>query len=597
MPYFSNFYLRLQQAKRLEEKKQEKEAPMIKRRRGNLAPSQRGDFRLPFDDFNDFSIEDECTQAVTLVDLRMGELSYALRTKPEWWKKYKNPEIRTKWEKEALDHEIQGGRLTEAEVKYTLDELQGYEKMRDETTGIQQSCYHGIYETDFLISEDLRRRLVDAVKVLEDVPEAKKDWHPRSNNQVLDLVHPSLYCTVYDRTLAFPPESDLTTRTSADLTKIKHPYAASANKSGPQPAYERWAYSKKFCWIPTDFDVPSGGQPAKALSYINNIEPDLVELYSVVEGVVGRFALLWDRVLTDLHPENGGSKYRVFGAYEWNADNAGTEPEWDSGNNENYDDEYEAWADRRELAMPSVPEEGYTEDISERKVQYSIQGKKVQVIVKLANIILTPESPSYPGGSWHVEGMANERIVASGIYYYDSENITESQLGFRMAVTSFNLPYEQDDGKAIEGIWGLTRESQSNQIVGAVKTIPKRCIAFPNIYQHQVSPFALVDPTKPGHRKIMALFLVDPEHRIPSTSDIPPQQMHWAQTAMATSEASSAFNLLPAELRQMVAGSTDGLMSDAEAKEYRIKLMDERTAFIGVQDEKWFCTEFNFCEH
>ena len=40
------------------------------------------------------------------------------------------------------------------------------------------------------------------------------------------------------------------------------------------------------------------------------------------------------------------------------------------------------------------------------------------VIVKLANIVLTPEKPRYEGGSWHVEGMMNERIVASGIYYY-----------------------------------------------------------------------------------------------------------------------------------------------------------------------------------
>ncbi len=40
------------------------------------------------------------------------------------------------------------------------------------------------------------------------------------------------------------------------------------------------------------------------------------------------------------------------------------------------------------------------------------------VIVKLANIVLTPEKPRYEGGSWHVEGMMNERIVSSGIYYY-----------------------------------------------------------------------------------------------------------------------------------------------------------------------------------
>lgn len=597
MPYHSYFFQRYTATKELEQRREQKEQQMWKRQHDKLAPTLRGNFRLPFDDFNDFSTEDECPKAVALVDLRMGELSYALRSKPEWWKKFKKRDIRTKWEQEALKHEIQGGRLKRAEVKYVLDELKGYEKMRDNATGIQQSCYHGIYEADSLVPEELRRRLINAVKVLEEVPENKKDWHPRSNGQVLDLVHPSLYCVVYGRTLAFPPGSDSADRTSADLKTLQHPYAAAASKTGPEPAYERWSYSKKFCWIPTDFDVPTGGQAAKALSYINNIEPDRTELYSVIDGVIGRFSLLWDRVLTDLHPGNGGMKYRISGEYEWNADKAGLEPEYEEGNDEDFDAAYEAWCDRRKLVMPSVPEEGYTEDISHRDVQYTIQGKKVQVIVKLANIILTPESPSYPGGSWHVEGMANERIVASGIYYYDSENITDSHLAFRMAVTSFNLPYEQSDGKAIEKIWGLTEESQSNQVLGAVKTIPNRCLAFPNIYQHQVSPFALVDPTKPGHRKILALFLVDPENRIPSTSDIPPQQMHWAQTAMATSEASSAFNRLPAELHQMVAGSAEGLMSEAEAKAYRLNLMDERTAFVGVQNENWFCTDFNFCEH
>lgn len=40
------------------------------------------------------------------------------------------------------------------------------------------------------------------------------------------------------------------------------------------------------------------------------------------------------------------------------------------------------------------------------------------MIVKLANIELTPENPRYTGGSWHVEGMASENIAASGIYYY-----------------------------------------------------------------------------------------------------------------------------------------------------------------------------------
>jgi hypothetical protein len=35
----------------------------------------------------------------------------------------------------------------------------------------------------------------------------------------------------------------------------------------------------------------------------------------------------------------------------------------------------------------------------------------LQVIVKLANIELTPEKPEYDGGSWHVEGQMVRRIL------------------------------------------------------------------------------------------------------------------------------------------------------------------------------------------
>jgi hypothetical protein len=40
-----------------------------------------------------------------------------------------------------------------------------------------------------------------------------------------------------------------------------------------------------------------------------------------------------------------------------------------------------------------------------------------------------------------------------------------------------------------------------------------RALFFPNVYQHRVEPFELADKTRPGHRKIVALFLVDPSSR------------------------------------------------------------------------------------
>lgn len=59
---------------------------------------------------------------------------------------------------------------------------------------LKVSCHDRIWQSDTLISSSLRERLIAGVSKLENVPDSEKDWCPRSNGQVLDLVHPSLHC-------------------------------------------------------------------------------------------------------------------------------------------------------------------------------------------------------------------------------------------------------------------------------------------------------------------------------------------------------------------------------------------------------------------
>ena len=61
---------------------------------------------------------------------------------------------------------------------------------------------HRIWQSGSLVPADIRNELLTCVAQLEDVSDEEKDWHPGSNNQVLDLVHPSMYCVVYGHTLA-----------------------------------------------------------------------------------------------------------------------------------------------------------------------------------------------------------------------------------------------------------------------------------------------------------------------------------------------------------------------------------------------------------
>lgn len=61
-----------------------------------------------------------------------------------------------------------------------------------------------VVKSDSMITPELQQALLSAVRPLEEVPENQKDWHPGSHNQVLDLVHPSLFPLVYGLSKVLP---------------------------------------------------------------------------------------------------------------------------------------------------------------------------------------------------------------------------------------------------------------------------------------------------------------------------------------------------------------------------------------------------------
>jgi hypothetical protein len=120
-----------------------------------------------------------------------------------------------------------------------------------------------------------------------------------------------------------------------------------------------------------------------------------------------------------------------------------------------------------------------------------------------------------------------------------------------------------------------------------------RCVAFPNVYQHQVQPFRLEDPTEPGVRKIFVAFLVDPTYTIPSATTVAPQQREMIREAMLAVDNSSRLGKLPTELIDIISSGNDGTMSRAEAEAYRLELMAERTVFVEENDWNYFGQLFN----
>ncbi|MER7466418.1 DUF4246 domain-containing protein [Streptomyces sp. NPDC097981] len=479
----------------------------------------------------------------TLRELQMMQCSSHIRAKPGWFDKMNDADVVARWTQEAV---AQG--LTEAQVRYVLAELVHYAALRDGRTGVEVSAVDGVWQSDTLVDDKLRSRLCEAVQVLEQVPEADQDWHPGSDGQVLDLVHPSLFCLV--REVSGAPERAW---------------------QNPTDRYSRYEFSEKFQWLPTDVDVSDDGDVAFR-SYVNNVHPDIHrELASVLPDLFARLRPLLENVLTDLrHPRPLRIEADPFGWYD-------SEPEYPNKSSYSDDEAYtealraweqaqDDWWENRHPVIPDAP--AFTPpELPDASARVDLRGRSLQVIVKLATIHLTPDKPEYPGGSWHVEGMMNERIVSTALYYWDSENITESRLSFRAALDDPN--YEQNDNDGLREVYGLEDEDALNQMLGSTSTPAGRCLAFPNILQHRVDSFRLTDTTRPGHRKILAFFLVDPTEKIVSTSDVSPQQP-WSGTSTMTLE---------------------------QAKNYREQLMQERKFFIDEHNEQLYEREFSLCEH
>jgi Protein of unknown function (DUF4246) len=158
-----------------------------------------------------------------------------------------------------------------------------------------------------------------------------------------------------------------------------------------------------------------------------------------------------------------------------------------------------------------------------------------------------------------------------------------------------DINYEQEHHDWLPEVFGCHQDGSSVQYVGGVATKEGRLVTFPNIFQHRVMPFQLQDGTKPGHRKILALFLVDPHIRIISSANVPCQQRAWWAQEIRGQEP---FQILPTELQNEVIRKVEEFpISIEEAKELRLELMEERKVFVQKHDQRFASETFSLCEH
>ena len=112
----------------------------------------------------------------------------------------------------------------------------------------------GVFKSDIIVPEQLKRDLRRTAAPLEDTLENEKDWHPGSNDQVLDLVHPSIYPLVYGQSRILPADT-------VGLADCMHRCGEGRVVTCDEVSDKRW--SSTYQWLPTDFLIREGSDDVK----------------------------------------------------------------------------------------------------------------------------------------------------------------------------------------------------------------------------------------------------------------------------------------------------------------------------------------------
>ena len=266
--------------------------------------------------------------------------------------------------------------------------------------------------------------------------------------------------------------------------------------------------SSKFQWLPSEFSIDDNGK-CIIKSYINNLPIEEDNLYSNI-------ANLFETVLPEL------------------------EKSW-------------AYANSIHIFKENGNMCGNTRNMLKNGADVSLKNRTLQVITKIVQINLKPNDKFL--GSWHVEGMSHENIVATASCTLEQSDDIETKLYFKRAY------YEEEADHLLMNSHNVPSEISnlyhSNLVpIGNVNIKEGMMVVFPNNMVHKVD---MINTTnEPKVRTIVVFWLIDPNVRIISTSDIPQQKYDWN-----------------------------------EAMKVRMNLMTERTFYKQSFNQR----EINLCEH
>jgi hypothetical protein len=151
--------------------------------------------------------------------------------------------------------------------RWIIQELRYKAKIFDETKAV--SLYNGdVVKSDFQVPESLKEALKSAVVPLESIPEVYKDYHPGSDEKVIDLVHPSLFPLIYGRSRILPDKlvgSDNCLEMIGLGNILPLPMEDESAHSGFPHEYRSTGspYSRNYQWLPCEVEFSNSNEEVK----------------------------------------------------------------------------------------------------------------------------------------------------------------------------------------------------------------------------------------------------------------------------------------------------------------------------------------------
>ncbi|KAJ8322670.1 hypothetical protein O5D80_008212 [Batrachochytrium dendrobatidis] len=492
----------------------------------------------------------------TLVEMRYIQYLQSILCKPMWWIDITNQHIVEQWRADSLDQNI-----SPSTFNLALEQLRVFVKQLvcSGSDGLG-TIVPGPVELTYILDNGIPDNVY--TRLMTNVSDIEHGSNHNTGQMVHNLIDASMYSVVYGQTMIAPLRIRLkyTTMVPCDIL-----LSTRLVSSVPIIDGDFEFISRKFQWLPSEFRVEQDGS-VTINSYINNLNPIWHrDMYKCIAKIFKCFVPMFESLFRTMDP--------MFKYIDICNRTKGYKPPSQS----DHDDMQPDTRVIRPVYVPTLPEHFQSKYESAKPV--SLRGRNLQVIVKLTNIQLTPSKPKYNEGNWHIEGPINESIVATGLYYYDVENITTPKLDFREAVSWYH--YQGASDMYWKDVYGIDQESPHSQYIGSLEVPNGRCVVYPNRYQHKEQSFELADPTQPGHCKILTFFVVNPVCRIVSTAHVAPQQPQWYNSSLDKTP------ILP-ELWNDATQYIQGVQSPAKAKHYRDELTSDRTRITAAYNKKLY---------